>query len=131
MGAYSRYPHPSQVRLARNQAHAGYCLVILREHVTDMGHLTTDQLRGFWDDAERAGRAIDSVYSPRKIDYLVMGHRMPHLHAHVFPQHSHDDPKRDVDIADGPVLPSADDLRGGVHALRRAWSAIATGPAER
>lgn len=94
----------THTRLARNQAHPGYCLVILRAHVTDMADLNAQQLAAFWADVQRAGGAIGQRFAPRKIDYLVMGHRMPHLHCHVFPQHSSDDPKRNVDISDGPVL---------------------------
>jgi len=111
----------SHVRLSRNQAHPGYCLVILRAHVTGMEQLTGDQLSAFWSDVQRAGRAIETVYAPRKIDYLVMGHRMPHLHCHVFPQHVEDDPKRNVDISDGPVMLSRGALRDAAAVLLATW----------
>lgn len=111
----------THVRFARNQAHPGYCLVILREHVTDLGDLAPDQFTRFWTDVQRAGNMIASVYEPQKIDYLVMGHRMPHLHCHVFPQHSTDDPRRNVDISDGPVFLSPDVTLREVQSLRRAW----------
>ncbi|MCZ4301068.1 HIT family protein [Microbacterium oxydans] len=114
----------SFVRLSRNQAHAGYTLVILRAHVTALEHLDGDQLSAFWKDVQRAGRAVETVYSPRKIAYLVMGHRMPHLHCHVFPQHVADDPKRNVDISDGPVLLSPVGLHDAAQALRSAWAAV-------
>lgn len=111
----------SRVRLSRNQEHRGYCIVILRDHRTDLTHLSADELAGFWLDVQRAGMAIDHVFEPRKIDYLVMGHRMPHLHCHVFPQHAHDDPKRNVDISDGPTAPPITELRNDVRRLREAW----------
>ena len=113
----------THVRISRNQAHRGYCLVILRDHITDLADLTPEQLNAFWADVQRAGRAIGAVFEPRKIDYLVMGHRMPHLHCHVFPQHSGDDPRRNVDISDGPVLASLPSIREDTLALRRAWDA--------
>lgn len=118
----------THLRLVRNQAHAGYCVVILRDHVTDMGLLGADQLSAFWRDVQRAGRAIEEEFAPRKIDYLVMGHRMPHLHCHVFPQHATDDPKRNVDISDGPVQPEPEALEGARDALRRAWAGLADEP---
>lgn len=111
----------THVRIARNQAHRGYCIVILREHVTDLGDLSAEQLSAFWSDVQRAGRAIQTVFEPRKIDYLVMGHRMPHLHCHVFPQHSSDDPKRNVDISDGPDHWSPLAIRADAQALRHSW----------
>ncbi len=100
----------SSVRLARNQAHAGYSLVILREHVTDLTDLTPAQLAGFWTDVQHTSRAIQQRFAPKKFDYLVMGHRMPHLHCHLLPQHAHDDPRRNPNIADGPRLPSRRNL---------------------
>ncbi|MFT4260493.1 HIT family protein [Microbacterium sp.] len=112
----------SFVRIARNQAHRGYCLVILREHVTDLADLDPEQLGSFWADVQTAGRAIAEVFEPRRIDYLVMGHRMPHLRCHLLPQHAADDPLRNVDISDGPVLLPASVLQDDAVALRRAWA---------
>lgn len=111
----------AHIRIARNQSHRGYCLVILRDHVTDIGDLTSEQLNGFWSDVQRAGRAITTVFAPRKIDYLVMGHRMPHLHCHLLPQHSTDDPLRNVDISDGPEFSSSRALHDDARALRDTW----------
>ena len=110
----------SWVRLSRNQAHPGYCVVILREHVTNMADLEEGQLGRFWRDVQHTGRLIEEVFSPRKIDYLVMGHQMPHLHCHLLPQHASDDPRRNVNIADGPITPTTDALYSAVDELRRA-----------
>lgn len=111
----------AHTRISRNQAHRGYSLVIVRDHITDLADLSPEQLHRFWSDVQRAGRAIHATFEPRKIDYLVMGHRMPHLHCHVFPQHSVDDPKRNVDISDGPHLRPIALLRDDARALRAAW----------
>ncbi|WP_168203822.1 HIT family protein [Humibacter ginsenosidimutans] len=116
----------SYVRLARNQAHPGYCLVILREHVTDLAELSPQRLTAFWSDVQRAGRAIGEVFQPEKIDYLIMGHRMPHLHCHLLPQHAADDPLRNVDIADGPVFASTAAIGAAVTALQHTWNTTTT-----
>ena len=115
----------THVRLVRNQAHPGYTVVILREHLTDLGQLDAGQLSAFWRDVQRAGRAVDKAFDPRKINYLVMGHRAPHLHCHVFPQHLADDPLQNVDISDGPVHLPDSDMTHSVVALREAWHASA------
>lgn len=109
------------VRLSRNQAHRGYSLVILRDHVTDLADLDSAGLGGFWSDVQRSGRTIATVFAPRKIDYLVMGHRMPHLHCHLLPQHHTDDPLRNVDVSDGPRFLPAETLAADIAALQRAW----------
>ncbi|WP_223626992.1 HIT family protein [Microbacterium sp. EST19A] len=113
----------THTRLVRNQAHPGYSVVILREHATDMGELDSEQLSRFWSDVQRAGGAITTVFAPRKIDYLVMGHRMPHLHCHLLPQHPNDDPLRNVDISDGPSFLTAQELQQDLRALRAEWGA--------
>lgn len=114
----------SHVRLARNQAHPGYSLVILRTHETALTALDAGTLAAFWSDVQRIGRAIEQVYAPAKVDYLVMGHRMPHLHCHVFPQHRGDDPLRNVDISDGPVFLDLADMTAAVARLRQAWDSV-------
>lgn len=114
----------SYVRLARNQAHPGYSLVILREHVTGIEELSPSQLKTFWADVQRAGRAVQQTFTPKKIDYLVMGHRMPHLHCHLLPQHAADDPRRNPDISDGPILARSDELEHSVRALQRSWERL-------
>ncbi len=111
----------SFVRFARNQHHAGYSLVILREHIVDMAELPVTQLAQFWVDVQRAARVIDRVFEPKKIDYLVMGHRMPHLHCHLLPQHEADDPLRNVNIADGPTYLPAGRLASAAMAMQEAW----------
>ncbi|HXH33358.1 MAG TPA: HIT family protein [Plantibacter sp.] len=111
----------SHVRLARNQEHPGYCLVILRAHITDMAELTPAALWAFWSDVQHAARAIDEVFQPKKLDYLVMGHRMPHLHCHLLPQHATDDPRRNVNIADGPTYLSTEAFGRSLAALASAW----------
>jgi diadenosine tetraphosphate (Ap4A) HIT family hydrolase len=63
------------------------------------------------------------VFRSKKIDYLVMGHRMPHLHCHLLPQHATDDPLRNVNIADGPSYLPPDEFEAAVVALQRAWEA--------
>jgi diadenosine tetraphosphate (Ap4A) HIT family hydrolase len=115
----------THLRLVRNQAHPGYSVVILREHVTDLAQLDVSELSAFWRDVQRAGRAVGVAFAPRKVDYLVMGHRAPHLHCHVFPQHRKDDPLRNVDIADGPAHLPSSGMDDAVAALRKAWQEFA------
>lgn len=115
----------THLRLVRNQAHPGYSVVILREHVTDLAQLDASELSAFWRDVQRAGRAVGVAFVPRKIDYLVMGHRAPHLHCHVFPQHLTDDPLRNVDIADGTAYLPSSGMNDAVAALRKVWQEFA------
>jgi diadenosine tetraphosphate (Ap4A) HIT family hydrolase len=84
----------SYLRLVHNQTHAGYCVVVLKQHLPEL------------DDP-----------AP---DYLVMGHRVPHLHCHVYPQYEDDDPLYNVNIGDGDVRQDDSDRAGRIALLRAA-----------
>lgn len=100
-------------------------MVIFREHVTDLAQHDASEISAFWSDVQRSGPAVGVAFAPRKIDYLVMGHRAPHLHCHVLPQHREDDPLRNVDISDGPVHLPSFGMDDAVAALRNAWQEVA------
>jgi diadenosine tetraphosphate (Ap4A) HIT family hydrolase len=41
----------------------------------------------FFEDMVRVGRALEQVYAPLKINYSILGNRVPHLHAHIQPRY--------------------------------------------
>lgn len=100
----------SYVRLVRNQTQAGYCVVILKQHVSEIHHLELPALTAFWADVAVTSRAIADMFDPVKLDHLSMGHRCPHLHCHIYPQYRQNDPFHNVDISAGEVRPSEDAL---------------------
>ena len=110
----------SFARLAVNQTHAGYCVVVFKQHVAEIDDRTKQQRDGFWADVAIVATAIRAVFAPRKLDYLVMGHRIPHLHCHVYPQYSGDDPLHNVDIWEGDVRLDAREMAARVGLLRDA-----------
>ena len=75
----------SFARLHRNQTKPGYVVVILNEHVCELPELDAGRRAQFWDDVAVVGRAITDAFAPVKLDNLIMGHRCPHLHCHVYP----------------------------------------------
>lgn len=107
----------SYVRLQRNQTRPGYCAVIAKDHVPEVHDFDDATLIAFWRDAAAVGRAIEQLFSPVKLDNLVMGHRCPHVHCHLYPQYSSDDPYRLVDIGDGDRFLSDAELRPDVERL--------------
>ena len=113
----------SYLRLVHNQTHAGYCVVILKQHLPELDDLASDQLAGFWADVATAAAAIRRVFEPRKLDYLVMGHRVPHLHCHVYPQYEDNDPLYNVNIWDGDVRQNNLDRASRLALLRAAIDA--------
>lgn len=90
-------------RLARNQTHPGYSVVILKRHASELHRLAAHELAAFWTDVAAVGAVVDELFAPVKLHYLVMGSRAPHLHAHVFPHYADGDPFANVDISEGDV----------------------------
>lgn len=89
------------VRLAVNQTKPGYCIVVFNRHAPELHDLQPGELAAFWSDVAAVGLAVSTIFQPVKIDNLVMGHRCPHLHCHVYPQYRYDDPLALVDISAG------------------------------
>jgi diadenosine tetraphosphate (Ap4A) HIT family hydrolase len=90
-------------RLHHNQTHAGYCVVILKRHVPELHQLEEHDHTAFWKDVQDLSRAVAQVFTPVKIDTMVMGHLCPHVHCHLYPQYQHDDPRALIDLQAGDV----------------------------
>lgn len=93
----------SYARLMFNQTKAGYTAVIAKRHAAELFDLSPEELRLFWIDVSAVAHTITSIFSPVKIDYLVMGHLCPHVHCHVYPQYENDDPHGLLNPKDGNV----------------------------
>jgi diadenosine tetraphosphate (Ap4A) HIT family hydrolase len=77
----------------------GYAALIWRgRHVVEPTELTLDEGVAFWNDLVRVGRAMQLVYQPLKMNYQLLGNRMPHLHWLLAPRFEHD-------VAPGDPLP--------------------------
>jgi diadenosine tetraphosphate (Ap4A) HIT family hydrolase len=95
-------------------------VVILKRHACELHELGPAELSAFWSDVASVGRAVTDLFHPVKLDNLVMGHRCPHLHAHVYPQYRDDDPFALLDISAGSTRLSDSQQRDRVNAMRGA-----------
>lgn len=77
--------------LGADQYYPGYTLVIARRHATELYHLPDDESTTYFQDMLRVARAIDRAFSPRKMNYELLGNTVAHLHWHLFPRFA-DDP---------------------------------------
>lgn len=77
--------------LGRWQAYRGYCVLVSKRHARELSELTDDVRRGFFDEMCMVARAIETAFTPRKLNYEMLGNQVPHLHWHVFPRYE-DDP---------------------------------------
>ena len=85
------FPHSVAV-LGPWQFFTGYCVLVAREHATELSQLGPHRA-AFLDEMARLAEAIDGAFRPHKLNYELLGNQVPHLHWHLFPR-SADDPDR-------------------------------------
>lgn len=91
----------------------GYAAVIWRgRHVVEPTELSEEESTAFWFDLLRVGRAMQVVYRPLKMNYQLLGNRVPHLHWLVAPRFSDD-------VAPGDPLPGSGYQEFPEEAVRR------------
>jgi diadenosine tetraphosphate (Ap4A) HIT family hydrolase len=85
------FPHSLAV-LGPWQVYSGYCLLVSREHATELSQLGQHRA-AFLDEMATLAAAIEGCFRPHKLNYELLGNQVPHLHWHLFPRHP-DDPDR-------------------------------------
>jgi histidine triad (HIT) family protein len=73
----------------------GHTLIVPIEEVDHWIDLDTELATHLMHVAQQVGRAIDAVYSPRRVGLMIVGDEVPHVHIHVTPISS----ARDLDFA--------------------------------
>jgi diadenosine tetraphosphate (Ap4A) HIT family hydrolase len=78
--------------LNRDDAAHGYTVAFWRgRHVAEPTDLEDDESSRFWLEVVHVARGLQRRYSPVKLNFLILGNAVPHLHAHIVPRYR-DDP---------------------------------------
>ena len=107
--------------LGSDQYYPGYTLVIARRHATELYHLSDGESTAYFQDMLRVARAIDRAFSPRKMNYELLGNTVAHLHWHLFPRYADDaNPTRPTwEHAHAPKLLAEPEYAQTIETLRR------------
>ncbi|MFE1190040.1 HIT family protein [[Kitasatospora] papulosa] len=100
-GLLVRRGEASNAYLWRSGQVRGYAVVIYTgRHVAEPTELEEGEAAAFWRDVLALGRAVEALYEPLKMNYLLLGNQIPHAHWHCVP-------RREVgtDAAPGGPLP--------------------------
>lgn len=115
----------------------GYAVVIWRgRHVAEPTELTPDEASVYFAEVLVVSRALEAHYRPAKMNLMMLGNTVPHLHTHVIPRYISDDspgiPPRFMRQfpRDEPPLPAAE-YESDLSALRGALGFSAAGPSSR
>ncbi|VTR96107.1 diadenosine tetraphosphate hydrolase : Diadenosine tetraphosphate hydrolase OS=Paenibacillus borealis GN=PBOR_22315 PE=4 SV=1: HIT [Gemmata massiliana] len=67
------------------QHYTGYCLLVAREHASELSQLGPKRT-AFLDEMARLAEAIEACFRPHKLNYELLGNQVRHLHWHIFPR---------------------------------------------
>jgi diadenosine tetraphosphate (Ap4A) HIT family hydrolase len=68
----------------------GYCMLSFRRHATELFQLSDAERNHFMSDVNRVALAVWQVCRPSKLNYVILGNEVPHLHVHVIPRYPQD-----------------------------------------
>jgi diadenosine tetraphosphate (Ap4A) HIT family hydrolase len=97
--------------LQRPSIQRGYSVVVWAgRHIVEPTQLTEDEAGAYWADVLDAGRAVETVFRPIKMNYETLGNSLPHLHTHVIPRYEQDPrPGRPFPFPDTELPPFPED----------------------
>ena len=82
---------PANAYLHDDQYFAGWTVVVLKRHVTELYDLERDERAALMDAVSEVARAVAAAYSAVKMNYALLGNQLPHIHWHLIPRAA-DDP---------------------------------------
>ena len=77
----------STLYLFKEQTYHGRCNVVFNKHTGNLFDLSDSDLQSFILDISKAAKAINSAFSPDKINYGSYADKMQHLHMHIVPKY--------------------------------------------
>jgi diadenosine tetraphosphate (Ap4A) HIT family hydrolase len=96
--------------LGDNQYIPGYCILLSKTCVPELHELPRETRTLFLEEMALLAEAVWRAFSPRKLNYELLGNSVAHLHWHIFPRYEDDANLRwpvwsnpaFIDAAEGP-----------------------------
>lgn len=76
----------SVLGLYNDSRYPGRCILVLKQHETDLTVLSSDLAFSFLSDAQMAARTIKNVTGSPRLNFAILGNQEPHLHFHLIPR---------------------------------------------
>jgi len=74
-----QFPH-SVALLGPWQYYHGYCILVARQHATELSRLPEVDRRAYLDEMCLLAQAIEQCCRPHKLNYELLGNQVRHLH---------------------------------------------------
>ena len=109
--------------LSINPMGAGHTLVVPIEEIDHWVDADEDLLDHLHRVSHRIAKAVQAVWDPPKVAYIIAGFEVPHLHLHVFPAFG----LGDFSFANAQTDPDPAELDANAERLREALRAAGHG----
>jgi histidine triad (HIT) family protein len=109
--------------LSINPLGAGHTLVVPIEEVDHWVDADDELLGHLHRVSHRIAEAIQTVWAPPRVAFIIAGFEVPHLHLHVYPAWG----LEDFDFTNARTDPDADEMDRNAEALREALRAAGHG----
>ena len=70
----------------RDQTHPGRCILALGKHEQKLVNLSRDEYMTLMEDVGRVVHTLTDVFSPDKVNILILGDKSTHMHIHICPK---------------------------------------------
>jgi diadenosine tetraphosphate (Ap4A) HIT family hydrolase len=81
----------SELILFKEQSKRGRCIVAYKDHVSEIVDISDEERTAFFEDVNRAAKAIHKAFNPDKLNYGAYGDTGCHLHMHLVPKYKDGD----------------------------------------
>lgn len=73
--------------LMKDQTLPGRCIFAFNKHEKKLTDLSSEEFSAFMIDLKKIAEAINRLFNPDNINYLILGDKAEHLHVHVVPKY--------------------------------------------
>ena len=82
--------HLTNVYLFEDQYFAGWTVLVLKHHVTELFELSQETRHALIEEVSGVALTLSTVFAARKMNYELLGNQVPHIHWHLIPRLAND-----------------------------------------
>lgn len=90
---YQKFAYPvcqmtsGYLYLFKEQSKKGRVVLAYKEHVGEMGEISSEERKVFFDDVAKVASVIHELFHPDKVNYGMYGDTGHHMHMHIVPKY--------------------------------------------
>lgn len=77
--------------LGEHQFYRGYCVLVSKSHHKEMADIPSPEREELFQEMMLTSKALQKVFTPKKMNLSSLGNVVEHLHWHFFPRYASDE----------------------------------------